>query len=287
MTKYFYFTENGKNIYTKGKKVHKRRFGGCTTGNQRKKISIRKAHKKYNIDKSLLSRRSRGIEKKVPGRKTALSKEIEEDLADKLKVLAKWGFALSRKEILSTVQDFVQENELKITVFRDGKPGKDWFVGFCKRNKLSLKKIEQLEACRYKATSDPFIIYNFYDILEATLKKFNLEASPDAVWNLDETYFSSDPTRVRGVAGRGQKVHRRIAGSGKENTTVMACISAAGTVLPPLVIFQGSHLWSSWKGDKDLKGNNYYLKHTELNFTQAIFYFRNNVCMFKKRMDDM
>lgn len=277
----------GKIYIPKEKRYTKEDLEAALREIREKKISIREAQKKYNIDKSLLSRRSRGIEKKVSGRKTALSKEIEEDLANKLKVLAKWGFALSRKEILSTVQDFVQENELKIAVFRDGKPGKDWFVGFCKRNKLSLKKIEQLEACRYKATSDPFIIYNFYDILEETLNKFNLKASPDSVWNLDETYFSSDPTRVRGVAGRGQKVHRRIAGSGKENTTVMACISAAGTVLPPLVIFQGSHLWSSWKGDKDLKGNNYYLKHTELNFTQAIFYFRNNVCMFKKRLDDI
>lgn len=37
----------------------------------------------------------------------------------------------------------------------------------------------------------------------------------------------------------------------------MGCVSAAGTLLPPLIIFKGQNLWSSWKGTNDLPGTTY------------------------------
>lgn len=209
-------------------------------------LSLRNAAKQFKIDKSALSRRrTRSLGKQ--GRKTSLTKEMEVDLSDKIKIMAKWGFALTKPEIQAIVQTYVQENHLT-TQFKEGKPGKDWFKNFCKRNRLSQKKLEQLERCRRTATSDPFIIFGFYDRLNTCISDLKLQDKPRHIWNLDETSFSSDPTRIKGVAGIGQKVHRNIEGSGKENTTVMACISASGTLLPPLIIFQGQNLWSSWKG---------------------------------------
>lgn len=209
-------------------------------------LTLRQVAKKMQIDKSVLSRRRTGVITKQ-GRKTSLTEEMEIDLSDKIKIMAKWGFALTKNEILNTVQAYVQENDLR-TQFKDGRPGSDWFRSFCQRHKLSQKKLEQLEKCRRTATSDPYIIYGFYERLEKTIEDLNLTFKPSHIWNLDETSFSADPTRIKGVAEKGQKVHRNIEGSGKENTTVMACISAAGNLLPPLIIFQGAHLWSSWKG---------------------------------------
>jgi helix-turn-helix, Psq domain len=196
-----------------------------------KKLSVREAAKKYVIDKSLLSRRLRGVNMTKQGRKTALSCEQEGNLAANLKTMAKWGFALSKAEILSVVANFVSSNDL-CTPFKSGQPGTEWFLAFCSRNKLSVKKMEQLESSRRKATSDPFIIYDFFKTLKETVASLKIEYSPEHIWNLDESGFSFDPSRVKGVAGKGQKVHRNIAGSGKENTTVMACISAAGKLLP-------------------------------------------------------
>ncbi|KAB0803174.1 hypothetical protein PPYR_00144 [Photinus pyralis] len=37
----------------------------------------------------------------------------------------------------------------------------------------------------------------------------------------------------------------------------MACISASGLLLSPLIIYQGQNLWSSWKGSNDLEGTCY------------------------------
>ncbi|KAJ8965095.1 hypothetical protein NQ314_004383 [Rhamnusium bicolor] len=170
--------------------------------------------------------------------------------------MAKWGFALTKKEILAAVETYVTENSIR-TVFKNGKPGPDSFRQFCSRNKLSVKKLEQLEKCRRSATSDPYLIYGFYDLLEKSIKELRLEDKPTHAYNLDETYFSSDPSRIRGVAAKGQKVHRHIEDSGKENRTIMACVSAAGTLSAPLIIFQGRHLWTSWKGTSDLPNTCY------------------------------
>ncbi|KAJ8941044.1 hypothetical protein NQ318_015521 [Aromia moschata] len=134
--------------------------------------------------------------------------------------MAKWGFALTKEEVKSAVQTYVNENNIK-TTFKEGKPGDDWFRLFCKRNRLSQKKMEQLEKCRRKATSDTFIIYGFYDLLDRTIKELGLEDKPSHIFNLDESSFSMDPNRVKGVAARGQ------------------------------------NLWSTWKGKNDLENTCY------------------------------
>ncbi|XP_049770439.1 uncharacterized protein LOC126109453 [Schistocerca cancellata] len=137
---------------------------------------------------------------------------------------------------------------------------------------------------RRKATSDPFIIYDFYDKLEAILEELDIKDKPANIWNLDETYFSADPSRVRSVGGIGQKFFQNIQGSGRDNTTVLACVSAAGRALPPLIIFEGVHLWSSWKGAHDLSGTFY---STTVNgfMTSSIFssYFSHFCDTVKER----
>lgn len=117
--------------------------------------------------------------------------------------------------------------------------------------------MEQLKKCRRTATSDPFIIYSFYDRLDETIQQLVLEDKPLHIFNLDETSFNLDPGRIKEVAAVGQKAYRSIEGSGKENIFTMACISASGLLLPPLIIFQGQNLWSTWNGSNDLPGTCY------------------------------
>lgn len=175
---------------------------------QNGELSYREAECKYNIDKSLLWRRVHNYNTSKQGRKTVLSKK-EEDLAEKIKIMAKWGWALTRTEIKEIVHTYICQNNIKNN-FKDNYPGKDWLQLFFNRNGLVGKKMEQLEKSRRQATSDPFIIYNFYEILEETLTALDLNDKPHLIFNLDETSFSSDPTRIKGVAGKGQKAHRII-----------------------------------------------------------------------------
>jgi hypothetical protein len=67
----------------------------------------------------------------------------------------KWGFGLSRSEVLDQVQVFVNANNLQ-TQFKNGRPGPDWFINFRKRQRLSIKKPQAVEVTRKKQL-DPFV----------------------------------------------------------------------------------------------------------------------------------
>lgn len=218
--------------------------------------SIRVVAAKYGVPKSVLGRLLIKQGEAKRGRKQALNPEDETRLASHLAILAKWGFPLSREDVRCVVRDYVEQHGLQ-TPFKDKKPGADWFRAFSKRNSLKLKNLESLEQSRRSNTSDPFLIYGFYDLVETKLKELNLTDKPKQIWNLDESGFSHDPKGVKGVAHTTQKVHRTIMGSGKENTTVMACCSADGDLLPPMIIYKGEKLWTSWKAENDIPGTMY------------------------------
>lgn len=176
---------------------------------KKKKLSICKAAALYNINKTLLIRRLHGKGMQKRGRKPEFQLEEEENIAMCLKKLSQWGFGFSRQEVLDVVHEFVCINNLK-TKFRNGRPEKDWLNNFFKRQNLRLKKPEQLEAIRRNATSDPFVIYHFYDVLESTLKELDLLNKPSHIYNLDETSFSNDPGRIKVVGEKGVSAHRTI-----------------------------------------------------------------------------
>lgn len=60
------------------------------------------------------------------------------------------------------------------------------------------------------------------------------------------------------IAKKGTKrVSKNIAGSGKLNTTVLACGSADGAKMPPFIIFSGTYVWSTWIPQNDYPGTAY------------------------------
>ena len=85
------------------------------------------------------------------------------------------GFLFIKLRIFICVlflQDLVKEynkiNGFDPAQFRqnDGRPGRTWVSNFMQRNQLSLKKAEMISSARISNTSNPFIIYDFFDQLE-------------------------------------------------------------------------------------------------------------------------
>ncbi|KAE8745692.1 hypothetical protein FOCC_FOCC007576 [Frankliniella occidentalis] len=243
-----------------------------------KKLSLRKAAEKLGIAPNSLKKRVNGTipikgMKETRGRPTVITPKEETELADYLRTLAKWGFGLSRSEVMITVSKYCIENNIK-TPFKNNVPGKDWFTSFKKRHNLELKNPETLEKNRLKNTADPFLVYEFYDLLESTVNELGIQADSlsQHLFNLDEVGVSHDPSKTKMVGGAEQKgLHRTIQGSGKENTTVMATVCANGELLPPLFIFKAAKLWSSWRGDCDIPGT-FYAVSANGFITTEIFY---------------
>ena len=82
-----------------------------------------------------------GSYRKPPKHKSAgaprcLSDKDEETIAMCVRLMGKWGFGVSRLELLDLVQQYVLSNGIP-TRFKDGKPGEDWYLGFMTRQTVT------------------------------------------------------------------------------------------------------------------------------------------------------
>ena len=185
------------------------------------------------------------------GRKCVFSKQEESVLSDCINVLCRYGFSPTIEEIKDLVKEYASINEINVSTFTGSRPGKEWTTSFMKRNNLSLKHAEMICHSRKAATENPFIIFEFYEMLEKIIKEKNLSANQ--IWNTDESGFPVDPRKCKVISKRGEKAYKVTLGPGRENITTLATCSASGQALDPLIIFAGKNLQSSWRGDKALK----------------------------------
>lgn len=211
-----------------------------------KELTYAAASKLYGIPTSTLSDRilkKTGIVSDTLGRPTSIPVALEAKLANCLRTLEKWGWGLSREEVLDVTQEFIKRNKIQ-TPFNDDRPGPDWFLSFRQRHNLSIKKPQPVEYLRKKMT-DPFIINEYFTILEKTLHELEL-SDPKRIWNLDETSVCLDPTKTKVVGARGEPCTRTTCGTAKENITVLTTVNAAGQKLDPLIVFKGRHMYKQW-----------------------------------------
>lgn len=214
----------------------------------------------YNIPRSVVFNRIKGrhtpLEKLGSGRALSLGTDIEYDLENCLRARARMGCPCSKEDVKTVVAEYVKSNNLK-TPFVDGMPGDDWYYSFMGRHPgLSFKKPELLQKCR-KDARDPFVIYDFYEDLAKLVKEYKLEDHGSFIFNCDETGFAHDATKCKAIGEKGRPLSRISGGSGRDSTTVLACVSADGSCLPPLVVFKGVGVQARWTSDKAYPGTTY------------------------------
>ncbi|KAJ8707707.1 hypothetical protein PYW07_017245 [Mythimna separata] len=221
-------------------------------------MSAYTASKHYNIPRSTIVNRiyeRRGFKSNTLGRSTVLSNEVEKSLAKNIHIMEKYGFGLTRKELLEVVGEYVNKNCVA-NPFNNGMPGEDWFLGFKKRHGLSVKKPQPVEYARKNACR-PDVIYPYFDLLEETINELNLQNKPAHIYNLDETSFSKDPSKSKVVGLKGFTSTRTISSPGKDNTTVLLGCNAQGEKLPPLIIYKGKNVWDEWTSQEAYPGTVY------------------------------
>lgn len=115
--------------------------------------------------------------------------------------------------------------------------GYDWYYGFMKRHRnLSLRTPEQTSLNRVKSFCAENVI-PFFNQLNELLTEKNYR--PGAIWNMDETGFSTVPSKAGKVLSlKGVKrVGSMTSGERGTLTTMALSVNAAGGFIPPFFVF--------------------------------------------------
>lgn len=99
-------------------------------------ISVRDAAKKFNVPKTTLNNKARGLFSltRKMGPKTFLEPSIENKIVKCLFTLAEAGFPLTKAQ---------QESQQENNPFKNGRPGDTWFKLFCARHPALATRVAQ------------------------------------------------------------------------------------------------------------------------------------------------
>ena len=89
---------------------------------------------------------------------------------------------------------------------------------------------------------DPEIILRYFDLLEETLRENGLLNESTRIFNCDESGFPLDHKPAKVISQRGLKDLGVATSGDKTQLTILACVSAAGYVLPLLIVFDRKRL---------------------------------------------
>lgn len=89
--------------------------------------------------------------------------------------------------------------------------------------------------------SNKIIINDYLFKLESVLNKLNIANKPERIWNVDETGLTYVVKSNKVVSQIGKRfIYKRTYAEREEIQTLVGCICADGTFIPPFVIFKGS-----------------------------------------------
>lgn len=116
-----------------------------------------------------------------------------------------------------------------------------WWAQFQSRYCLTLRVAENLSTYR-ASCSNPVLISDFYDKLEQLVGVLKIDPKrlKSHVWNVDETGLQYVVKPAKVVTELGKKyIYRRSYSEKGETQTLIGCICADGSWLPPTIIFKG------------------------------------------------
>lgn len=122
----------------------------------------------------------------------------------------------------------------------DSETASKWcWSNFKKRYNLSLRVPENLAAYR-ASMANGFMINDFYLKLESLMDRLGVKNMPGRLWNCDETGLSYvvKPNKVVTAVGK-RYVYKRTRTDRGESHTLLGCMCADGSWIPPLIIFKG------------------------------------------------
>jgi len=143
------------------------------------------------------------------------------------------GYAKSRKEVMALVERIFHTKRIHHPV------SSGWWESFCRRHPnltLTLRAPVPLLQARAVA-NDPEMLNCYFDLLEKTMTENDPLDKPCQIYNVDETGLPLDPKASQLIFQQGERNPAAVSSGNKAQITVVGCVSAGGSCLPPMVIW--------------------------------------------------
>jgi hypothetical protein len=208
--------------------------------------SVRAAAQTYDVPKSTLRRRVKGIEARrdsIPLNRKLTTIE-ESTLVEWILSMDQRGLPVRSDSIRQMANLLLQKRsqDSSLTV------GQRWVYNFIQRHdSLQSKYTRKYDYQRAKC-EDPTIIRDWFRLVQNTIQKYGIVDND--IYNFDETGFQMgviSTAKVITGTNRGKPVS--VQPGNREWATVIDCISSYGWNVPPVIIFEGKVHQSTWYSD--------------------------------------
>ncbi|KAE8741228.1 hypothetical protein FOCC_FOCC013243 [Frankliniella occidentalis] len=207
-------------------------------------LSVRKASFIYNLKRSTLGDACKRKVFRNAGRACELSAQEEEAVVAHLLCQSDWGFPLTRMEVSLLVKNYLDKKGVVSKRFTENLPGRKWMTAFMKRHpQLNSKVPKLIKAVRAKV--DPATINRYFENLAESLEGI----PPENILNFDETNLTDDPANRTVIIRRKEKYPVKVMTTSKSAISLMFAGTAAGTLLPPYVVYKSKELSETWTTD--------------------------------------
>lgn len=207
------------------------------------KMGFLKASKEFSVPRTTLQRLvhlgispEEAVSRKL-GRKPVIPNEIESELVHYLLLMEQKFYGLTRDDVRRLAFQLCAKNNIKHP-FNGTMAGRAWFDHFLHRHKDILGILKPTATSFSRANGfNKDAVHGFFDILEAEFQKHPYP--PDRIFNVDETGLSVVQSKVPKVVGLKGKRQVGALSSAERGSlvTVVCCMSAGGSFIPPLMIF--------------------------------------------------
>ena len=186
------------------------------------------------------ARSGEGVYKCI-GRKPVLSIDQETELKAIIFEMEASLFGLTRNDVRQFVFKFCETKNIKNNFNQASqRAGKDWLNGYLKRHPaISMRIPEPTSIQRAMGFNKPKVD-RYMKLLEATIfdESGNRAINEGNIFNVDESGFTICHKPGKVLAKKGKKGVGAITSAERgKNVTVVACISATGVYIPPMMIF--------------------------------------------------
>ena len=111
---------------------------------------------------------------------------------------------------------------------------------------------------RMSAMSNRAAIEQYFAVLKECMEKEGLLNKLAQIYNFDEVGMPLDHRTPRVVVKKGQKKVRYRSSGNKSQVTALVCVNAAGSAMPPYIIFDAKNLNLDWT-EGEIPGTTYGL----------------------------